>query len=226
MKNKLLKYTAASCFAILTVWDIVDIIRNISSGFGGVGAVFVVISCLDFIADALVTVALLTAIPAISTVGFVFYAMRCVGYVIYIIAAPYYPVFQWATLFEIISLAVSVLLMIAGLKPKYAKILGIIASALLTVRFIVNAVIHRLTVLNIVYNWLFIAGVLLFGLFFDNYYKNVLSQKSPTAASKAVPPQAFNDANVEKLQHLKTLLDEGIISKEEFDEKKKHILGF
>lgn len=221
MENKALKYIAAICFAIIAVWGIVDLFDYFYFWdlIGVVGNIFVVI-------------ALLTATPILSTVGFalwssgILYAL--VGNFEWILhgALPFDLVIVW-----VVSLVLLVLLMIAGIKPKSAKTLGLIATILAVVRLVALVIGdvtrgHEITASRILWGLLFTAGTLLLGLTYDSFSKKAVVSKAAVTQNSNVSAQGiFEDSNVEKLMRLKSFLDEGVLTQEEFDEKKKQILG-
>ena len=221
MENKALKYIAAICFAIIAVWDIVNLFDYFYFWdlIGVVGSIFVVI-------------ALLTATPILSTVGFALWSsgILCtlVGNFEWILhgALPFDLVIVW-----VVSLVFYVLLMIAGIKPKSAKTLGLIATILAVVRLVAHVIRnviegYGITATSILRGLLLIAGTLLLGLTYDSFSKKAVVSKAAVTQNSNVSAQGiFEDSNVEKLMRLKSFLDEGVITQEEFDEKKKQILG-
>lgn len=221
MENKTLKYITTICFAIIAVWDIVDLFDYFYFWglIAAVGSIFVVI-------------ALLTATPILSTVGFALWSIN----ILYTLVSN----FEWIlygdlsfalVIVWVVSLALYVLLMIAGIKPKSAKTLGLVATILAIVRLIalvIRNVIegYGISATPIIWGLLLTAGALLLGLTYDNFSKKVKVSKAAATQNSNIPAQGvIEDSNVEKLLRLKSFLDEGVITQEEFDEKKKQLLG-
>ena len=97
-----------------------------------------------------------------------------------------------------------------------AVLFTIIATAVYLVIFIING---WFTFINVVICLLRIIGGVLFGFAFATEKKPALAKTSNVAAT------ADTESTIEKLTKLKSLLDSGIITQEEFDEKKKQMLG-
>lgn len=97
--------------------------------------------------------------------------------------------------------------------------MGIIAAAVRILILILYKYWYwRLTPLDVVLMLLECAGAVFLGFAF-----NELKGKPKTKA--AAPSASGVSDTYEKLTHLKELLDKGIITQEEFDAKKKDILG-
>ena len=74
------------------------------------------------------------------------------------------------------------------------------------------------------------SGAIKFVFIKNNYeihkaISNLLIQRQDNAARKNVLIQESNNSNADELKKFKELLDQGIISQEEFDAKKKQLLG-
>ena len=74
------------------------------------------------------------------------------------------------------------------------------------------------------------SGAIKFVFIKNNYeihkaISNLLIQRQDNAASKNVLIRESNNSNADELKKFKELLDQGIISQEEFDAKKKQLLG-
>lgn len=54
---------------------------------------------------------------------------------------------------------------------------------------------------------------------------NKRAAAQPDVAQPAAAPAASNEVNIEQLKQLAELKDQGIVTQEEFDAKKKQILG-
>lgn len=213
MENKTLKYIAAICFAIIAVRDIVYVITD-----------FYFLNLLPAVGSIFVVIALLTATPILSTVGFAFWSIN--------ILLPFVGGVQWmlshGTLFatQIMSLALYILLMIAGIKPKSAKTLGLVAAILAVVKLVITIMGYGIIATYILWGLLLAAGAMLLGLTYDSFSQKEVMNKAVAAQNSNIPAQGIlENNNVEKLMRLKAFLDEGVITQEEFDEKKKQLLG-
>ncbi len=212
MENKTLKYIAAICFALIAVRDIVYVITD-----------FYFLNLLPAVGSIFVVIALLTATPILSTVGF---ALCSINVLLPFVGG------QWilynGTLFatQIMSLALYILLMIAGIKPKSAKTLGLVAAVLAVVELVITIMGYGIIATYILWGLLLAAGAMLLGLTYDGFSKKEVMNKAVAAQNSNIPAQGIlEDNNVEKLMRLKAFLDEGVITQEEFDEKKKQLLG-
>lgn len=124
------------------------------------------------------------------------------------------------------------LLMIASVCTKHAKVLGIIAVFAEVVRrgIIIMRNIEGGWGNNIsTYVWtiLLVAGTLFIGLAYDDIAKKKSIYKNTnTIQSLNLPIKEDSEKNsVDKLIRLKALLDQEVITQEEFDEKKKQLLN-
>lgn len=221
MDKKTAKYLALICFAIITVWDVIDCFESFS---------FTLL--ITTIGSVLIVTSLLTTTPVLSAVGFAFWTVdtliSCIKYFGRILRG--YISFSNLLLW-IVYIAACGLLMIASITPKSAKKMGIIAAVFTVVRLVIvviSAIIedYELTASVFVWGLLFTAGAILFGIAFDN-----LSIKKPqirAAAPETATPViqgVIQAGTADKLLRLKTFLDEGVITQEEFDQKKKELLN-
>jgi len=129
----------------------------------------------------------------------------------------------------ILFLVIWVLLLIASLNPKLTKKLGIAAGIIAAVRFlfslISNLIVNGslgLTFTGFLSYLALIVGALMIGL---SATDNAAKEISATAASKATLVEKNSETQIDRLTKLKSLLDNGVITQEEFDQKKKQILG-
>lgn len=212
MENKTLKYIAAICFALIAVQDIVYVITD-----------FYFLNLLPAVGSIFVVIALLTATPILSTVGFALWSID--------VLLPFVGG-QWilynSTLFatQVMSLVLYILLMIAGIKPKSAKTLGLVAAILAVVKLVITIMGYGMIATYIFWGLLLAAGAMLLGLTYDSFSQKEVMNKAVAAQNSNIPAQGIlEDNNVEKLMRLKAFLDEGVITQEEFDEKKKQLLG-
>lgn len=131
----------------------------------------------------------------------------------------------------VLMLARDVLLMVSSIKPKSAKSLGTIAAGICAVRLIVLIIRNIIegygfSIGSIIWGIMLAVSAMLLGLTYDNLSKEAPTIKisTPIRGVSAAPKTVQTD-NVEKLLRLKAFLDEGVITQEEFDQKKKELLN-
>lgn len=218
--NKTLKYIAGACFAIYAVLDIVSLIQN----------GFYVWSLLVLIGSFLIAVSLFTSIPILTTAGsalcLVTAARALILYIGYIrddgIPKRY-------LLYAIMFLVIWLLLFIAGINTKSTKSIGIVAGVIAAARFVaiiignlVDTGSVRLAFTDILSYLVVSIGALLIGLSAEN---SAVRKGGAVASSNKAKIQQGSDNVIERLTKLKALLDNGIITQEEFEMKKKQIMG-
>lgn len=221
MENKNIQKITIACFAILAVWDIVNLLDY-----------FTFLGLLATIGSVLVVVALLKKTPVFSAVGFGLMALQGIGSILENVGSILDGWFPLSILLVwVLNITVNILLMIISIKPQSAKSLGITAAGIAIVRLVV-LIIRNLaegystTATTIIWGVLFAASAMLLGLSFDSFAKEpqVIKTSTPAKVSPVVE-NTLQNSNVEKLLRLKELLDKGVITQEEFDEKKKELLN-
>lgn len=208
MVNKTLQYITTICFALIAVKAIIDCFGNFSLG----GLVYAV-------GSVLVVIAILNVTTKLSTVGFGVIAISVLYSLVLNLKTLmlFEPSFLLLFVY-IVDLIVYIFLMIAGIYPKSAKTLGIISAILaiidLALMVISNSVVEgfQFVTTTILSKVLLIVGAILLGLTYDSISKMKAQEK-------------LESNKTERLIYLKSLLDKGIITKEEFDAKKKQLLG-
>lgn len=86
----------------------------------------------------------------------------------------------------------------------------------------------RIYVIDIIELVLLLVGSILLGFVYSSIANgNAEVQKNSTIKTKEITASKnmVEESNVDKLMRLKAFLDDGIISQEEFDEKKKQLLN-
>ena len=122
------------------------------------------------------------------------------------------------------SSVVCALLVFVSIKPVYAAKVGIAAAIVAVARLIVFAIgqSYVLKLSAVLWGTLFAAGALFLSLAYKDMVKQGTETHSPTAAAQGLASGA-DDA--EQLAKWKSLLDNGAITQEEFDDKKRQLLG-
>ena len=187
---------------------------------------------ISVIGSILVVIALLIKNTVLSTVGFGLLVFSGIIPILQNIEpiregwVPVFIVFLW-----ILSLTRDIFLLLVSIKPKSAKTLGTIAAGFAAVR-LVAIIIHALIegyefpFENIAWGVLITVSAMLLGLTYDGYANSVsVSKTHVPVRENAVAQNTLQTNNVEKILRLKEFLDQGVITQEEFDQKKKELLN-
>lgn len=112
------------------------------------------------------------------------------------------------------------LLALCGLVKNAAKPLGILSGALYAIAYIARIALGLVsfTPLGALHVGLFVVGAILLGIGFSEPKSNA------TYAYRTTPPQSDISAQLDQLTRLKSLLDMGALTQEEFEEKKRQLL--
>lgn len=146
----------------------------------------------------------------------------CIGRAVVMLA----PVILWRSDINLIALQwflyFIALLLAYFTRPKRSIGFGLIAACAVIAAFIIYFIIAGFftvfTVSNLINYGILIALSIMLGFIF--------SRQSKAAGSAQPHAEVISvETQVEKLSNLKTLLDTGVITQEEFDAKKKQILG-
>lgn len=203
------RYIAGGCFAASAIFYFVNngLLHHVFN--------FYTISLV--LAFAAIAVGLFLSVPMVSAAGSVLLLISRIVHLFRLMDSH----FIW--LIQLLVPAIfALLLLITCLNRRSAKTTGIIAAA---IRFIL-AILTIYSVFlfggslweGIIQPLLECAGAVFLGFAFSKL------KDKPKAAAAAPKPSGVSDI-YEKLTHLKELLDKGIITQEEFDAKKKDILG-
>lgn len=219
-----LRYVAGACFAGTTV---LCLISRFQYGFGFWGSL-----CLA--GYALIAVSMFASLPILTSAGAGLLAVNSIrnliiyfGYIIEDGFAwfPKYRLFE-----EILFLAFCVLLIVVGINKKSAKQLGFVAGGVYVLSYAIYWIGNKvangsfgLSFRSFLFFVLFTVGAFMIGMAVD-----CINTKASTGTNEETGTAAFStpaEGQVERLTKLKTLLDSGIISQEEFETKKKQISG-
>lgn len=203
------RYIAGGCFAASAIFYFVNngLLHHVFN--------FYTISLV--LAFAAIAVGLFLSVPMVSAAGSVLLLISRIVHLFRFMDSH----FIW--LIQLLVPAIfALLLLITCLNRRSAKTMGIIAAA---IRFILAILTIYLFFLFGGAMWGMIIQPLLecAGAVFLGFAFSELKDK-PKAAAAAPKPSGASDT-YEKLTHLKELLDKGIITQEDFDAKKKDILG-
>lgn len=214
MKQKadIFRYGAGACFALLAILQLAD--------FPMYGFAFS--TCLYAIAYLLMAASFFAQIPTLGTVGS--------GLHILLAVIPFVTNIGWyirlgeityLIIDELLPIAAYVIFLIMTLKRGNAKRLGYAAAAVVVVRRFVNFLgwgfyVPYILILSDLL--LSAAGFLLAGFAYANV---TLESRKPAASTR----QNTVVDSIQRLENLQRLLEQGIITQEEFDAKKKQLLG-
>ena len=190
---------------------------------------------LSFIGGILLVTSLLTSVSVLFTVGSIFLVLEglwnfCAWLLIFIS----YGHFEWtlpsviASLFALIAPAT---LLFISIKPRLAKRCARIAAASSVISIVLNLLnlywlSFSFAATYILKQLLFSACAILLVMTHSSFFEKKPKAVASTANQVSAAAQsASGSSSVDKLIQLKALLDAGIISQEEFNEKKKQLLG-
>lgn len=217
-KNNSLRYVSGACFTLVAI-------LSIPGSFNGDSEWIWMLLCEA--SYVLIAIAMFASVPMLIAIGGGISAIVSVRNLICQLVYGFPTSFIIAT---ILSLVAWVLIVVAALNMKNGRILGIVSSVLIAVQYLVTIFGYKIVFGIFVFqlsefliNLGLILGVLMMGLALgDNLFKH-----SETANSKANGNGnvTSEESQTERLIKLKELLDKGVISQEEFEAKKKQILG-
>lgn len=211
------RYIAGGCFAACALFCLIRL------GFS-------LYSLTYFLAFAAIAVGLFLSIPMVSAAGSALFLILGVVdlfqflHDLFSYYSFYFDFYDFTNLIDYLEAVIfSLILLISCLNRRGAKTMGIIAAAV-QVLYIIWVFGSRWYLDWGVSRW-FVVQLLLecVSAVFLGFAFSELKDK-PKAAAAAPKPSGASDT-YEKLTHLKELLDKGIITQEEFDAKKKDILG-
>lgn len=217
-KNNSLRYVSGACFALVAILSIPGFF------YGNSDWIWNLLCEASYV---LIAIAMFASVPMLIAIGGGISAIVSVRNIICQLEWFFAKFFIIA---EIFILVAWVLIVVAALNMKNGRTLGIVSSVLIALRYLVTifgnkiaAGIFGFHLSAFLINLVLILGVLMMGLAFgDNLFKH-----SETANSKANGNGnvTSGESQIERLIKLKELLDKGVISQEEFEAKKKQILG-
>lgn len=212
MNNKnLFRNIAGACFCFLAIWK----------AFGMIAGFTWITSPLDFfypIILILLGIGLFTKSKILIMISSIVAAVYNASYIFRMSALLGIPLSQMAASSYIINIGYALsflILAFAVTQNNISHVLGIVAA----VFYVINVFFIRINLPTILTFIPSIAGCVMTGLAFSN---KLVEQVNHTG-SKQIAENS--DSKIEKLSKLKELLDRGIITQEEFDEKKKQLLG-
>lgn len=233
MKEKNLRYLTAGCFiliGLIATWNIITLINDYYYNYSpSIPEIIYPLGCF------LIAISILISRPILATAGCCISAIRDIVYCLKILGVQFSYFLP-----RFLLLLFWILLISTSLNKKSAKQLGLVAGATQafgTITGIIFMIFCNWGIpyflsnvpdcLSIIFNSLFrniplILGGFLFGLAIstmpqDKFITNKTNIASTTTTSKNI------ETHTERLAKLKTLLDAGHITQEEFETKKKEI---
>ena len=217
---KSLRYIAASLFLILAIIEVFPLrylsFENLLLGIG------FLLCCLALMKEQYLFISIGGIILTVIHVLFFISAKDGLERLVYLHGFKHYVVREYAR--HLFSITWAVLLSVAGLKRNSAKLLCYIAAA---VRFLVWVFDIYYDFSSIVTTIPVVAATVLVGLVLSDKYKNESFSTSATVTTTPSGTPVVNAelSTVDSIKQYKELLDQGVLTEEEFAEKKKQILG-
>ena len=225
MKKTSLPTIAGACFLGKALFSL--IIRFLSGNFS-------IEFLLYFIGSILIAVSLFISLPILMSIGAGISAIIELKYSLiweihWYKLSPEYSSKSYI-LAGLLIVMFWIILIVIGINQKKAKQLSFLAGANIILYFLLTAIgnqfselplrIDFYTVLDLL---LMMIGTIIAGISYEYITTNpAVNTASPTDEAVTVSPA---ESKVDRLIQLKTLLDSGVISQEEFDAKKHQILG-
>lgn len=220
--NKTIRYIASACFVLLALLIVIRVL----SGTGNYKA----ISYLYLFGLIMIAVSIIKLIPLIGAIGSgccCIYSLVSLFSIINQVRSYGWPVIDNIGLHMFLEVIVWILLLIAFLIPESSKAMGITAGVLgfvATISLLYRDILwgsFRVLGVNGLIPYvkyaLFIVGAILIGLSANAHNKNGRQSFSEGNHKDELSDQ------IDRLTKLKTLLDNGVITQEEFNAKKDEI---
>lgn len=225
-KNNSLRYVAGACFGIRALSCINGIVWDMQNGYRLSPWTFI-----SIVGYALIAVSMFASVDILTSVGGGIFAVNAARVLISNLST--ISPFKRYLITGFIWLVVCILFVVIGLNRKNAKTICIVAGALLAVRLFVFIFcafcdkiyydVFSLSFIEFLRNVIEIVGTIMMGLALN--IDDAQESSSKTAGSSGIHSRTPAESQMDRLAKLKDLLDNGVISQEEFDAKKKQILG-
>lgn len=227
------RYIAAACFAGAAVISVISLIRNIMNDitYNTTTLIFLVLCVVGY---ALIAVSMFASVPVLTSVGgglVLLYYINMLCLFIRLVANASLINGTSNIIWAVSQIIFFILIIIAGLNRKSAKVLGITAASICGVRLVVDSIYDFISYgsigmrLTAWFNFLFIIlGAVMLGLVLYDMQEGYSASKRPRA--QVSDAELFSgNSQLDQLGKAKMLLDAGVISKEEFTARKRNILG-
>lgn len=212
MENKAIKYLTSICFAILALYNAYWLIEAIE-----ITGVISVVGCI------LVVISILTSTNILTTIGlFLIATVELINFFKGIGLFVDLKFFYTLIVIWGVDAIVYLCLLVISIRKNFAKTVGIIATFFSMFR-LVFGIIRLGFNFNIIFYGLLLAACSI--CLWLNYVGVTNVAKTSRSNESINVANNFSDDNIEKIVRLKNLLDAGMITQEEFDEKKKKLLN-
>lgn len=229
------RYIAAACLSGTAAISVISLIKNISNNIS-YDTVSLIFSVLYMIGCALIAVSMFASVPVLTAVGgglALLNAVRSLISFIKLVAldSNYLSIVLFNISLAAFQVVFFILIIIAGLNKKSAKVLGITAASVYGVRLLVYIICRLINYgyismgLTAWLHYLFmILGAVMLGLVLYDMQAGYSASKRPRA--QVSDAELFSgNGPLDQLGKAKMMLDAGVISKEEFTARKRNILG-
>lgn len=217
MNKKSYKYIASICFALVLVNIVSPYLELLAEGEFNPGLIITLI--FPGLLYVIVIIGMLTAIPLLSTVGFALLILSNILSLPSVLRTGDSPLILFNAVLGIVAF---VFMMLSTITLRKAKKNGMIAAIISVIRIVVALLSGGL---NVLFGVFIAAGAMFTGLACESLQnRTMLNVAAPIQNSNTFQQGTLEDDKVEKLLSLKSFLDKGIITQEEFEEKKKQLL--
>lgn len=196
-KNDILRYCAGVVFLI-------QALRQLRSGLNLVNVIWLIFFVL-------IGVSFFIKKPVLTTVGGAVWVLMSAINLIEFLS---YGILAWYTVAQILFLAAKILFLVLTVTRK--KPLGYAAAVICGIGYLGNILLlHSSPTVGMI---LTVAGYVLAGFAYE---------AMPAKVRVSTPVRAYNSTTdkIQRLENLQNLLEKGILTQEEFDEKKKNLLN-
>lgn len=215
--QRIYQYISGGCFALLAIWYLFHITGSWLNG-------------VDAVAFALLALCIFLNMPLLGKIGCGIGVARNIYLLIIQISFVHdalrygYSGIVIPRIFGcVLVIAAFVLLFVALQQPQMKKTFGLAAGGVLAVRVIIF-LFAKYNFLFILLAILFTAGATFFA-FSQPFPVKAAGETVANTGSVGKSAASSTGTIIEQLSRLKGLLDKGVITQEEFDEKKKQLLG-
>lgn len=218
--NKSLRYVAGACFGICSLMHVIFIVLDMLNGY-----MFSPWSLVSPVGFALIAVSMFASMDILTSVGG---GILAVGAARMLIDDLGYYAYTIYIIDDLLWLIVCILLIVIGLNRKNVKMICIVDGVLLAVQLFLVFFGTAYEYFGLSF-WGFleyviqIVGTILIGLALN--IDSTQESNNKVDSSSSINSTAPVKNQIDQLIKLKGFLDNGYISQEEFDAKKKQILG-
>ena len=236
--KKVLRFIAGGCFAVYSLIFLISQVNYIVrlSTAGSLNLTSILPNLISLFAFVLITVGLFVDLNVLAAVGsgvmILTTAITLIGYYFNMERMKGYndgvKLYAFLLIGSIIGLVYFIMLLLTSVLPRAAKVFGFVAGGVETFLLILRLISTNLAPIS--YNAmsyfqciLLIAGAVLYGL--SRTAKQKRPQYVPAGTYAAAAPNTLPPEKTAALIRLKESLDRGMISQQEYEERRRQILG-